>query len=149
MRALLQKDVNFFWNQNHEDEFKNLKETLCSAPVLRIPDLNRPFMIFTDASISGIGSALAQRDPITNKPYVCEFYGKSLWPITELEMYSVMASFAKWHNYLIGNHVTVYTDHNALVHMDKLQNGPARLQRWAIFLSQYDYDIVYRKGAAN
>jgi hypothetical protein len=43
MRALLQKDVTFYWNQNHEDEFKNLKETLCSAPVLRIPDLNRPF----------------------------------------------------------------------------------------------------------
>jgi hypothetical protein len=33
--------------------------------------------------------------------------------------------------------------------MDKMQNGPPRLQIWAIFLSQYDYDIVYRKGATN
>jgi hypothetical protein len=78
MRALLQKGEKFYWNQEHEKEFKDLKETLCSAPVLRIPHLNRPFILYSDASVTGIGSTLAQLDPITKKPFVCEYYGKAL-----------------------------------------------------------------------
>jgi hypothetical protein len=45
--------------------------------------------------------------------------------------------------------VTIYTKHNALIHLDNMRNGPPRLQRWAIFLSQYNYNIVHKKGLTN
>jgi hypothetical protein len=78
LRALLQKEVKFFWNQEHEKEFQDLKETLRSATVLWIPQLNRPFILYTDTSVTGIGSTLAQLDPITKNILFANTTGKLL-----------------------------------------------------------------------
>lgn len=57
---LLQKDQLFVWTNNHTMAFTFLKEDLCTAPVLALPDFSQPFHIDTDASGSGIGTVLHQ-----------------------------------------------------------------------------------------
>ena len=45
-----------------KETFQTLKRLLCSAPVLKGPDFNKPFILQTDASERGIGAVLSQLD---------------------------------------------------------------------------------------
>ena len=58
----------------------------------------------------------------------------------------------KFHNYLYGRKFTLYTDHKPLVNLFERAipaMAAARIQRWALTLSAYEFDIVYREGLAN
>ena len=57
---LLKKGVPFVWTETTEEAFQLLKTQLISAPVLALPDFNKPFSIETDASEYGIGAVLQQ-----------------------------------------------------------------------------------------
>lgn len=57
---MLQKGRKFVWSEDAKSSFVQLKEMLCSAPVLHNPDFSRPFSIQCDASQYGIGAVLAQ-----------------------------------------------------------------------------------------
>lgn len=60
LTALLRKNTIFQWTQDHQAFFQALKHALVSAPVLAVPNFNRPFCIETDASAVGIGAVLTQ-----------------------------------------------------------------------------------------
>jgi hypothetical protein len=51
--------------------------------------------------------------------------------------------------YLYGAQFTVYTDNIALQWLKGLNNPAARLARWSILLSQFDYEIIHRPGRDN
>ena len=51
---------NLFWSESQQKAFVELKHCLCSAPVLTLPDLQKPFEINTDASDYAIGEVLTQ-----------------------------------------------------------------------------------------
>uniref|UniRef100_A0ABM5ENY9 Procathepsin L-like n=1 Tax=Pogona vitticeps TaxID=103695 RepID=A0ABM5ENY9_9SAUR len=53
---------NIQWSSSCEEAFGKLKEALLTDPVLRAPDLDREFTVFTDASNSGLGAVLCQSD---------------------------------------------------------------------------------------
>lgn len=48
------------WKQEHEDAFRELKRRLTSTPILRLPDLQKPFVLRTDASDRSVGAVLLQ-----------------------------------------------------------------------------------------
>ena len=52
---LLRKDVAWGWTAERQRAFAALKRALCEAPVLKMPDFNKPFVIETDASKVAIG----------------------------------------------------------------------------------------------
>ena len=58
--SLQKKGKKFDWNQKCEDSFKTLKTLLTSAPILRIDDPNKYFVVCTDACIDGLGIVLTQ-----------------------------------------------------------------------------------------
>ena len=60
---------------------------------------------------------------------------------------AVIEGFAKYHPYLYGNFITVVTDHAALVYMKNNIKTRGRLGRWALSLSNYNYEVVHRPGA--
>jgi hypothetical protein len=56
----LTKDISFKWTNDCENAFKTLKQALITAPVLRYPNFNKPFILACDASCSAIGYILSQ-----------------------------------------------------------------------------------------
>nr|GFA61415.1 hypothetical protein [Tanacetum cinerariifolium] len=62
MTKLTQKKIKFEWGDKQEAVFQLLKQKLCSAPILVLPDGSEDFIAYCDASIKGLGIVLMQRD---------------------------------------------------------------------------------------
>jgi hypothetical protein len=60
MMELLEKDKEFEWTSACESSFQELKKRLTTAPVLVMPDMEKPFSIYCDASGQGLGCVLMQ-----------------------------------------------------------------------------------------
>ncbi|GKB91901.1 putative nucleotidyltransferase, ribonuclease H, partial [Tanacetum coccineum] len=61
LTILTQKCKTFDWGKEHELTFQTLKDKLCNAPVLALPDGPEDFMVYCDASGIGLGCVLMQR----------------------------------------------------------------------------------------
>ena len=62
LRRLLREDQAFEWGDEQQRSFEALKEALISPPVLRLPQITKPFILHTDACITGISYILSQKD---------------------------------------------------------------------------------------
>nr|GFB07754.1 putative reverse transcriptase domain-containing protein [Tanacetum cinerariifolium] len=62
MTKLTQKKVKFEWGDKQEAAFQLLKQKLCSAPILALPEGSEDFIVYCDASIKGLGVVLMQRE---------------------------------------------------------------------------------------
>jgi hypothetical protein len=60
MTKLLEKEAKFKWSPWCEEAFLTLKQLLTTAPVLAQPDIEKPFDVYCDASVMGIGGVLMQ-----------------------------------------------------------------------------------------
>ncbi|GKD91962.1 putative reverse transcriptase domain-containing protein [Tanacetum coccineum] len=59
---LSKKSVMFDWTENAKASFQPLKQKLCSAPILALPEGSENFMVYYDASHKGLGVVLMQRE---------------------------------------------------------------------------------------
>nr|GFD31578.1 reverse transcriptase domain-containing protein [Tanacetum cinerariifolium] len=62
MTKLTQKKVKFEWDDKQEAAFRLLKQKLCSAPILTLPEGSEDFIVYCDASNKGLGAVLMQRE---------------------------------------------------------------------------------------
>nr|GFB05279.1 reverse transcriptase domain-containing protein [Tanacetum cinerariifolium] len=62
MTKLTQKKVKFEWGDEQEAAFQLLKQNLCSAPILALPEGSKDFNVYCDASNKGLGAVLMQRE---------------------------------------------------------------------------------------
>ena len=60
MTSLLEKNAKFIWTEQCQASFEELKKRLTTAPMLVLPDLNKSFSIYCDASRLGLGCVLMQ-----------------------------------------------------------------------------------------
>ncbi|GJW63163.1 putative reverse transcriptase domain-containing protein [Tanacetum coccineum] len=77
MTKLTQKKVKFDWGDKQEVAFQLLKEKLCSAPILALPEGAENFIVYCDASHKGLGGVLIQNEKTTSlvrilSDYDCE-----------------------------------------------------------------------------
>jgi len=92
---LLSKEVPFEWGEAQEKSFQDLKQALLLPPILRLPDVSRPFHLQIDASLQGLSYVLGQTDDDGRK-YVVSYGGRGLrlcekkWSITQLECVSLL-----------------------------------------------------------
>ena len=127
-------------------------EKLCSYPVLRYFDVTRPAVLYTDASRFSIGAILGQVGEDGNE-YVCEFFGRALrkhernYSVSETELLVVVEAATRFRIYLVSQILKIIVDHRSLINIDHLKSPTSpRLQRWAMFMSQFSYEIVYKNG---
>nr|GEY52744.1 hypothetical protein [Tanacetum cinerariifolium] len=64
MMKLNQKSVKFNWGENEEIAFQTLKQKLCSAPTLALPEGSENFVVYSDASHKGLGAMLMQKEKV-------------------------------------------------------------------------------------
>lgn len=148
LTALTKKEV-FSWSTEAQDAFKELKKALCEAPVLALPQFDKPFLVETDASESGIGAVLMQEGhPLA---YISRHLkGKQLHlSIYEKELLAVVFAVQKWRHYLITRHFVIKTDQKSLKYLlEQRLNTPIQ-QQWLPKLLEFDYEIQYRQGKDN
>ena len=152
LTELLKKETKFEWSSICKERFKILKNKLCSYPILRLPDLTRPFILYTDASQWAVGAILGQKDE-EGREYVCAYSSRLLkgaevnYTITEKECLAVVFGIQKYRTYLYGTKFIIYTDHIALNWLMSIKDPAGRLCRWALLIQTYDFVIDYRKGS--
>ena len=141
------------WTEAAENAFVELKSRLSSAPVLVSPDFSKPFIIQTDASATALAAVLYQE--IEGHEHPIAFASKTMtsaqrnYSVTEQEALAVLFGIEKFRQYVEGSKFKVVTDHHSLLWLKSLKNPSGRLCRWAITLSQFDFDVEHRKGALN
>nr|GFD01358.1 putative reverse transcriptase domain-containing protein [Tanacetum cinerariifolium] len=64
MTKLTQKKVKFEWGDKQEAAFQLLKQKLCSAPILALPEGSEDFIVYCNASNKGLGAVLMQREKV-------------------------------------------------------------------------------------
>jgi hypothetical protein len=153
LHKLLKKDAKYEWTDKQEQAFQGLKSRLISPPILRYPDFSRKFVLTTDASGKGVGAVLSQGE--IGKDLPIAFASRSLnkaeknYSTTEKELLAIVWGVRYFRPYLYGTKFTVVTDHKPLTWIVSVKDPGSRLLRWRIKLEEYNYEIVFKKGAAN
>ncbi|GJY19694.1 putative reverse transcriptase domain-containing protein [Tanacetum coccineum] len=102
MTKLTQKKVKFEWGDKQETAFQLLKQKLCSAPILALPEGSEDFIVYCDTSIKGLGDVLMQRETvITYASRQLKIHEKN-YTTHGLELGAVVFSMKLWRHYLYG-----------------------------------------------
>ncbi|GJT56212.1 putative reverse transcriptase domain-containing protein [Tanacetum coccineum] len=149
MTKLTQKKVKFEWGDKQEAAFQLLKQKLCSAPILALPEGSEDFIAYCDASKKGLGAVLMQREKVISYASRQLKIHEKNYTTHDLELGAVVFALKIWRHYLYGTKCTVYTDHKSLQHILDQKELNMRQRRWLELLSDYDCDIRYHPGKAN
>ncbi len=151
---LHRKGVHFQWTDETEKAFQTLKRLLTEAPVLAFPDFSRPFIVTADASGVGLGAVLSQTDDDKNErpiAFASRTLGKAErhYSVIEKETLAIVWAVKQWRPYLFGRQFTVITDHAPLRWLNTAFQSSGHLQRWALTLQEYNFDIKHKAGRLN
>ncbi|GKF05310.1 putative reverse transcriptase domain-containing protein [Tanacetum coccineum] len=123
MTKLTQKKVTFVWGDKQEATFQLLKQKLCSAPIIALPEGSEDFIVYCDASIKGLGDVLMKREKvIAYASHQLKIHEKN-YTTNDLKLGAVVFALKIWRHYLYGTKCKL--------------------------LSDYDCEIRYHSGKAN
>ncbi|MGL6082193.1 MAG: RNase H-like domain-containing protein [Gammaproteobacteria bacterium] len=153
INKLLSAKTDFYWSSECEEAYKKIKVEIAKMTELRHFDPLKVSILSADASPDGIGGVLSQVED-DGKVYPVYHFARSLnktqqnYPQTEKEGLALIYAVQKFHKYLYGRKFTLLTDHQPLLTIFKPANGikitsSKRLQRWALTLLNYDFNIEY------
>ncbi|GKD15469.1 putative reverse transcriptase domain-containing protein, partial [Tanacetum coccineum] len=137
------------WGEEQENAFQTLKDKLCNAPVLALPDRPKDFMVYYDAFGLGLGCVLMQRGKVIAYASRQLKISEKNYTTHDLELGAVVFALKIWRHYLYGIKSVVYTDHKSLQHIFSQKDLNMRQHRWIELFSDYDYGIRYHLGKAN
>ena len=150
LHNLLKKEKKFSWNPEAQDAFEKLKQQLVTPPILTFPDFAQEFIVHTDASDVALGGVLSQVQDGLEKPIA--YWSRQLskaernYSTIEREALAVVSAIKEFYPYLYGFSFTLVTDHDPLTSLKGLKDVGGRLNRWLLFLQQFQYRIVYKPG---
>ncbi|KAL8120797.1 hypothetical protein AgCh_017831 [Apium graveolens] len=102
LTKLTRKNEKFVWTEKCEKSFQELKRRLVTAPVLALPDETGNFVIYSDASLKGLGCMIMQHDKVIAyasrqlKPH------EQKYPVHDLELVAIVFALKLWRHYLYG-----------------------------------------------
>ena len=154
LNSLFRHNTTWCWTKPCREAFKAAEEKIVSPNVLVHYDLTRPIRLAAYASAYGIGSVISHvMEDGSERPIA--FASRTLQPSernyaqVEKEALSLVFGVCKFHSYLYGRKFTLITDHKPLTTILGPKTGvppiaAAQLQRWALKLSAYTYNIEFR-----
>ncbi|RDX89350.1 Retrovirus-related Pol polyprotein, partial [Mucuna pruriens] len=116
------------------EAFQELKNSLTSAPILQAHNWDYPFELMCDASNSALGAVLGQRARVDKQVH---------------ELLAIVFALDKFHSYLLGSEIIIFSDHDALRFLLKKSDVKPRLIRWMLLLQEFNIEIRDKKGAEN
>ena len=120
---------------------------------MAFPNFDEQFLLYVDASSTGIGFALAQVQ--NGREVVIAYNGQGLnqvernYTTTEREALALFEGIKKFQPYLHDRKFLVYTDHSSLRWLMNIKDDSGCLARWALLLQQYDFDVIHCPGCQN
>ncbi|KAG6402647.1 hypothetical protein SASPL_134849 [Salvia splendens] len=148
LTELLKKDA-FRWSTSTEDSFIALKFAMTTAPVLHLPDFNKPFYLETDASDVGIGAVLLQDE------HPLAFYSKKLGlrrrsaSTYHKELYAIVEAVQKWRQYLLGREFVIRSDQKSLKELLQQVVQTPDQHFYIRKLMGFKFRIEYKQGSTN
>ena len=153
LTRLTGKNIKYYWTEEQQEAFEDIKDTMASAVYLTMPDFTRRFIIYADASEVAVGAVLTQPKGSTDQESLIAYASKKLtdtqrrWGTSERELYAIIWACEHFETYIRGSKPLIYTDHSALEHL--LTTDQPKLRRWAIRLLEFRPEIVHIHGEDN
>ena len=159
LNQLLRQNCRWRWDQPCSSAFAAAKQQLASSSVLTHYNPALPIRMAGDASAYGIGAVISHIMPDRSERPIA-FASRTLsssernYAQVEEEALPLVFGVKRFQNYLYGRTFTLVTDHRPLTTIFGQKKGipalaAARLQRWAIILSAYQYNIEFRPTQAH
>jgi len=158
LTQLTRKDEDFEWTEQRDKAFNHLKDALTSAPILRYPDPDRPYVLFTDASKYGWGAMLSQPHTDDEDKEILHpvhylsglFRGSQLnWAALTKEAHAIYAAVRKLTFYLTDADVTLRSDHKPLKRFLQQETLNNMVNNWAMELQQFRIKFEFIEGRKN
>jgi len=146
LHNLTRKGVPWQWDERCKASFEGLKDALISAPVLKMPEDEKPFEIVCDASVHGVGAVLLQDGhPVAfdSQKFDSAAYN---YDTGEQEMLAVVNALRKFRCYVEGKRFKLVTDHEPLTWLSRQPTLSRKLARWHEFLQGFDFVWEHRPG---
>ncbi|PAA74262.1 hypothetical protein BOX15_Mlig002146g53 [Macrostomum lignano] len=148
------KSRDFAWSSDCERAFRELKDRLTTAPVLRLPDFTKQFVLSCDSSQFAVGAVLSQLHGDAELPVA--FASRTLnkaernYSATDRELLALVWSLKHFRTYLLSvPSFRVYSDHRPLQGLLATKDPEGRLARWLSTLQQFSFELLYRPGMDN
>nr|GEZ05238.1 putative reverse transcriptase domain-containing protein [Tanacetum cinerariifolium] len=109
MTKLTQKAIKFDWGEKEENAFQLIKQKLCSAPILDLPEGSEDFVVYCNASHKGLGVVLMQREKVIAYASRQLKVQERNYTTHDLELGSVVFALKIWRHYLYGTRCTMFT----------------------------------------
>ena len=153
----------FTWSSPCQTAFIQLRDALCTSPVLRIPARPhqpgyQPFVLYCDASDLAIAGILSQavedKDGILRE-HPCMYWSRQLtgpernYSVTEREALAIVFACTKGRLLLLDSHFTIVTDHEPLTFLLRNRTPTGRLARWIAALQAFSFTLRFRAGATH
>ena len=156
LHMLLRTENPWIWETEQEESFMQMKKLLLSPNVLVHFDPTKEIVLACDASPYGVGAVLSHRMPDGSERPI-GFASRTLsqaergYSQLDKEGLAVIFGVKKFHQYIYGHKFSVITDHKPLLGLfsEKKATSPmasARIARWALTLSAYNYTIIFKPG---
>nr|GEV76227.1 putative reverse transcriptase domain-containing protein [Tanacetum cinerariifolium] len=107
------KGVKFDWGEKKENAFYLIKQKLCSAPILDLPEGSEDFVVYCDASHKGLGAVLMKREKVSGYASRQLKIHEKNYTTQNLQLGSVVFALKIWRHYLYGTKCTVFNDHKS------------------------------------
>jgi hypothetical protein len=154
--SLIKNDVRWHWDEVHQRSFDTIRSTLVDK--VGFFDTNWNTILTVDASPVGLGAVLRQHNPENISESKVGIYTSRLlnqferkYSQIEKEALAIVWACERLQMYLLGKRFTIESDNKAvsLIFNNPLAKPPAVIQRWALRLSHFDFEVRHRAGKGN
>ena len=161
MTNLTKQGVSFEWTLQCQASFEMLKDALITSPILKYPDPNKPYTLFTGASKYAWACVLTQEheDKKDGKVFKIKypitfasglFKGSQLnWAALTEEAFAIYSSIKKLSYYLEDAEIILSSDHLPLKKFLQKNTLNTKVNNWVVEISPYKIQFEYIKGIKN